>query len=158
MKNKSPEYYFKQLYRDLNKRERKGKITNLHFTKFVNFPNEKYIWVANHDYTIGAYPIHYEIRYDSQDRKVYTELHCESELNLQSNGNIFLNIINTLLLNRNFLPQNSSIYKTNAWYRLKGDTGVELNSKIATDILKHLNRIVSLTEGALVKEIDKVWS
>jgi len=61
MKNKAPEYYFKQLYRDLNKRERKGKITNLHFTKFVNFPNEKYIWVANHDYTIGAYPIHYEI-------------------------------------------------------------------------------------------------
>lgn len=118
MKNKSPEYYFKQLYRDLNKRERKGKITNLHFTKFVNFPNAKYIWVANHDYTIGAYPIHYE----------------------------------------NFLPQYSGIYKTNAWYRLNGDTGVELKSKIVTDVLKHLNRIVSLTEGALVKEIDKIWS
>lgn len=140
------DYDFKDLCMDLQRKL----PANLHITK----EGKNYVWIATKNYDIGTYPMHYEIRL--QGRKVYTEIHYESEAIISLNSNdCKTEFLNYFSGKTNFeLVQNSTAFYY--WYRIK-DRGVRFEEDCVDKVLDNLKELIQKTRDDLVDLMDKYF-
>lgn len=126
--------------------------SDLSFTKEND--NEEYVWIANKDYSVGGYPLHYEVRFEMN--KVHVEIHYESVSIILYNGNDLKSEVDIFLKSFGLVPVLNSAVKTAHynWYEFP-DSSIDIDE---TNLEDYLQSVINILNRFLNTKIDNQLS